>query len=101
MIALMTGSSSSSYSRESISAGRGATGADGRAWGTAVVVDGIAPGGDGGGVNCRSAWTTRRIRFGLRGFSSGCWAGCLTDVGGVSAGTVDSMTLAECVVGEK
>ena len=97
IIALMTGSSSSSYSSESISAGAGV------ACGCAMGADdgATALGGDGGGVNDRSTWTTRRIRFGLRGFCSGCCAGCFIAVGSGVGVAVESTTLAECVVGEK
>jgi hypothetical protein len=94
----MTGSSSSSYSSESISAGAGtcdcARGAE-DGGGTSTL------GGDGGGVNDRSTWTSLRIRFGLRGFCSGCCAGCFIAVGRGVGAVVESTTLAECVVGEK
>ena len=102
IIALITGSSSSSYSSESISAGAGTCGGGGCATG---ADEGTALGGDGGGVNARSTWTSRRIRFGLRGFCSGCCAGCFVAVGGSGDGVVavgvESTTLAECVAGEK
>lgn len=52
-------------------------------------------------MNDRSTWTSRLRRFGLRGFGSGCCAGCFIDVGTVVGVVGDSTKPAECVVGEK
>ena len=101
MIALMTGSSSSSYSSESISAGAGAGGGAGGAGAARGADDGTVLGGDGGGVNDRSIWTSRRIRFGLRGLCSGCCARCFPAVGSSVGVEVESTTVAEWVAGEK
>ena len=78
----MTGSSSSSYLSERVSVTVAGV--------TATVAEDKWLGGDGGGVNERSTWSNRLTRFGLRGLTSGCCAGCFVDVGRVFEGFVDS-----------
>ena len=81
-MAFMTESSSSSYPSEPISVTVAGV--------TATAVEDTWLGGDGGGVNERSTWSNRLTRFGLRGLTSGCCAGCFFDAGRVFAGFVDS-----------
>lgn len=91
IIALMTGSSSSSYPR-AYTSGAAAVG---------ETAGGAFVGGDGGGVNAPSTWRCRLTRFGLRGLISGGCAECFVDVDGVVAGVVEYWVIAEWVVGEK